>query len=242
MLPKKTTEFTIQHRFGATSLGNDFIKNFLGMDLASNIRLGFAVALTDKMYVEIGRTKFGKIYDFGTKYLLLQQATGKSPVSIAFYGNVGIRSDQFPKTTKGSTFDDGTPFAYTFAHRLTYNTQFIIARQFSNHFSFQLTPIAIWRNLVPEEEENLTIALTAGGRWKLNYKSSILFEISPKFNTNDKVIPLSLAYEIGSSSAHAFQLILTTTDKILEQSVYTTPVYDYSHGKFVLGFNIKRIF
>ncbi len=212
------------------------------MDLASNIRLGFSVALNNKFYVELGRTKFGKIYDFGAKYLLLQQTKDGAPLSIALYGDTGIRTGHFPEAPAGSTFSDGKPFAYKFAHRLSFNSQLIMARQFSNHLSLQLTPVIIWRNLAPENENNLTAALTAGGRWKLNYKSSILFEISSKFNTHDKVMPISLAYEIGSSAAHAFQLIITTTDKILEQTIYTTPVSNYAKGKFVIGFNIKRIF
>jgi len=55
-------------------------------------------------------------------------------------------------------------------------------------------------------------------------------------------MPISFAYEIASSSAHAFQLILTSTDRILEQSIYSHETIDYSKGKFVLGFNIKRLF
>ena len=244
VLPKKSSEFTIQHRFGATALDASFIEQFLGMDLSSNIRFSYAMALNDRMYAEIGRTKYGKVYDLGFKYLWLRQTKdNKIPISIAGYYNIGIMSDKFPNIVEGSTFEDGTDFSYSFAHRIQYNVQLIFAKKFSDIFSLQMSPVFLWRNLAPVNEQNFVMAIPVGGRVRVGHKAAILFEISPVFNTsNNRVLPLSFSYEIASSSAHAFQLVLSSTDQIVESSVYTKSGYDYTKGKFVLGFNIKRIF
>jgi mono/diheme cytochrome c family protein len=242
-LPKGNAEFTIQHRFGQTSLSKDFINDFLGMDLVANLRLAYAHSFGDRLYAEIGRTRFSKIYDLGVKYLLLRQSIdNNTPISLSVYGNLGVNTQKFQSIVEGSTFVDGSPFKNAFAHRLSYNTQLIISKKFSESFSMQLAPVLIWHNLVAKDEENLDFAVPMGGRIRLNHQSAILFEITPKIIAKDKRIPLSLAYEIASSSAHAFQLILTSTDRILEQSIYSTKTIDYSKGNFVLGFNIKRLF
>jgi hypothetical protein len=143
---------------------------------------------------------------------------------------------------EGSTFESGEVFEYSFAHRLSYNAQVIVSRKFSDKFSMQIAPVMIWRNLVQIEEEQLNMALPIGARLRLNNKSALLLEMTPKLLASDKQIPLALTYEIASSSAHAFQIVLASTDGILEQNIYTSPIYDYSKGKFVLGFNIKRLF
>lgn len=243
VLPKKSSEFTIQHRFGATSLNSEFIDQFLGMDLSSNIRFAYAMAVSDRMYVEIGRTKYGKVYDANIKYLLLQQTKdNKMPFSLALFGDLGIMTDKFPNIVEGSTFYDGSNFEYQFAHRLTYDFEFILAKKISEKLSLQLNSVFIWRNLAPKDENNLVITFPIGGCLKLNRKSALLFECSPVVNYTTSSIPISLAYEIASSSAHVFQFVLTSTDRILESNIYTHSSYDYSSGKFVLGFTIKRIF
>ncbi len=243
VLPQKSAEFTIQHRFGPTTLNKRFINQFMGMDLSSNIRIAFAMALNENMYMELGRTKFGKVYDVGIKYLWLRQTLDtKTPFSLAVYSNLGVMTAKFPSLVEGSTFEDGSNFDYIFSHRLTYNFQLIMARKFSDIFSFQLSPVFIWRNLVPVDENNLVVAIPISGRFKLSTKTALLFEVAPVFNTANERLPLSLSYEIASSSAHAFQIVLSSTDQILESAVYTQPTYDYTKGQFVLGFNIKRLF
>ena len=49
VLPKRSYMFRIQHRFGAVGLNESFYKQFLGLDLPANIRLGFAMAVTKRL-------------------------------------------------------------------------------------------------------------------------------------------------------------------------------------------------
>ena len=43
------------------------IKQFFGLDLPANIRFGFQYAVTDRMHLEIGRSKNGKVIDLAAK-------------------------------------------------------------------------------------------------------------------------------------------------------------------------------
>jgi len=234
---------TIQHRFAATKFNKEFIDNFMGLDLAANMRFGFEIPISKKLYVEIGRTRYGKYYDIGAKYLIYKQ-TDKMPFAIAIYENIAITTEKSKEYTEGSTFEDGSSFAYTFKHRLMYDTQIIMARQFSNKFSAQLTGEFIWRNLTPysikPKEKSFILAFPISLRYKFGLLSAIDIEIMP--NTEPKNMPLSLAYEVASSGNHVFQITITNSDRILSQNIFTHPTLHYPKDGFMLGFNLIRYF
>jgi len=71
----------------------------------------------------------------------------------------------------------------------------------------------------------------------------VIFEFSTKFNNRKGNFkdPISIGYEIGTAG-HAFQFFVSNTNQIMEQNLYFSNPLDYSNGKFLLGFNIKRTF
>lgn len=245
VLPKKSWEFKIQHRFGKIGLDSSLIQDFLGMDHTANIRLGFGYSFSDRFYMAVGRTKVLKTYDFEGKYVLVKQAKEqKVPISVALYANAAIRTERFPNIPDSAYFGDlSTEFEYKPSHRLTYNTQVIFSSKINDAISLQLTPILIYENLVGPDKDNHTLALSFSGRFKTGLKSSILFEYAHVVNnrTDDFVNPASLAYEIGTSG-HAFSFFITSTQSILEQRIYTNSSYAYGDAEFILGFSIKRNF
>jgi len=237
--------FGIQHRFGATKFDEGFIQNFLGLDLAANVRFSFEFTLNDKLMLEIGRTRYGKFYDLGGKYLIFKQTADNSmPVSIALYENIAITTEKAPTYSSNATFDDGTAFTYKFAHRLYYDNQIIISRKFSQRLSGQITGQFVWRNLtpyqVPHKEKAYVFAVPLALRYKLGYKSAIDFEIIP--NTHHRTMPISMAYEIASSGNHVFQITITNSERILSQNLLFNPTIRYPKDGFMIGFNLVRYF
>ena len=236
--------FGIQHRFGATKFDKNMLKNFFGLDLASNIRFSFEIPITSKLMVEIGRTRYGKFYDIGAKYLLMKQtANNQKPVSIAFYENIAVTTENSPSYSANATFADGRPFKYAFKHRLYYDTQLIVSRKFSSKFSAQITAELVWRNLTPVSpagEKAYVIALPVSLRYKTGLKSAVDLEIMP--NTHKHTLPLSFAYEIASSGNHVFQITLTNSDRILTQNLFFNTTLHYPADGFMLGFNLIRYF
>ncbi|MCD2259588.1 DUF5777 family beta-barrel protein [Psychroserpens luteolus] len=245
--PKGAFEFRIQHRFGELDFkdfGNSVVQEFLGFDGSANIRFGFTFALSDRLQFGIGRTKIDKVYDFEAKYKLLRQKIKKVPVSIALYFNAGISSRDFPEVSPNEFFVDGvTPFEYTFAHRIAYNTQIIVSKKINEKFSAIFSPTIIYKNLVPLDNDNLLFGATIGGRYKTGVTSSIIFEYTTKFNNrvNDFKDPIALGYEIGTAG-HAFQIFIVSSNQIIPQNLFYSSPLDYTKGKLVIGFNIKRTF
>jgi len=241
---KRSFGFMIQHRFGAVSPDEQVYKQFLGLDLPANIRFGFQYALTDRLQLETGRTKNGKTVDLSAKYRILRQTVDdRMPVSVTGYFDAAMMTDAFPTVGNNSFFGDRvTPFTYETKHRLSYNTQVIVARRFSDVFSAQITGAAVYRNLVPEGESNLTVALPLSGRIKVTTKGSVLLEYTPILKGQqpvDHLNPVAVAYEV-STLGHVFQIIVASSSQILEKDLYTTPTTRYDNGYLLLGFNIAR--
>ncbi len=245
MIPKKGYEFRIQHRFGAIQMNEDLFKEFLGMDLIANIRISFGYALGENFYMGVGRTKFDKTYDFEAKYRFLRQTKDNSmPVSVVAYLNTAIWTKDYPQLTEDYFYADSTTvFNYKFAHRVSYNTQLVISRKFSNKLSLQIAPIFIYKNLALIGKENHTAVISMSGRFKLGMKAAIIFEYSHVLNnrSSDYVDPVSIGVE-WATVGHTFQFVISSTQDLLEQNIYTQDSYDYTKGYFLMGFNIKRTF
>jgi hypothetical protein len=241
---KRSYGFMIQHRFGEWGFDKNMGKQFLGLDLPANIRFAFQYSPINDMHLELGRSKNGKVYDLGAKVRLLKQTVGNEvPVSMTGWFNVALMTDDFPSVSEQDFFADGvTPFKYEDKHRLSYNTQLIIARRFSDRVSLQVALVFIYRNLVPVGQSNVTMTLPVSGRWKVSTKGSILFEAAPYLTGKDPketLIPVAMGYEVATAG-HVFQILLASGQEIVEQRLYTTPVTRYDDGYFHLGFNIAR--
>lgn len=236
-------EFKIQHRFG--TIDKDVIYNFFGFDLPANIRFSLSAPITKNFYIGIGRTKFKKVVDVEAKYLLLRQTEkNEMPVSVAVYFNAATSTERFSEVPDNAFFSDSiTPFENKFAHRISYNTQVIIARKFTDKLSLQVAPVFVYQNLVDDGRENITFALPVSGRFKYSRNSAIIIEYTPILNnrTDNMQNPASLGIEFGTAG-HVFQLFISSENNILENAMYTNEGIDYTKGNFVLGFNIKRIF
>jgi len=234
----------IQHRFGATKFDKSMITNFFGLDLAANTRIAFEIPYNEKLMFEIGRTRYGKYYDAGFKYLIVQQTSdNKIPVSIAIYENIAITTDVAPTYGPDATFAHGTLFEYKFYHRLAYDNELIISRKFNNKLSGQITLQLVWKNLMPYTEpqlQNIVWAVPIAFRYRLNYSQALSMEIMP--NSQPLNFPISFAYEVASSGNHVFQITVTNSDRFLAQNLYTVPTYSYAEDGFILGFNLIRYF
>lgn len=246
MLPKGGWQLMIEHRFGIIGTDSTVYHQFLGMDLPANIRLGAAFPISDRWYWGFGRTKVDKTIDLETKYLILKQTEdNRTPISLAGYVNMMMRTDPFPEEPPNSFFADSlTAFEYKFSHKFSYNAQLIISRKFGNRLSFQVAPVLIYENLVEIGRDNYTMAIPISGRYRFGLlNTSFLFEYAPVLNnTPDEFVnPLSIGVEFGTAG-HVFQLTVSSSNFILEKNLYTRSSGDYTDGEFSLGFNIKRTF
>ena len=243
--PKGGFEFSITHRFGQIKYNEEILKNFLGLDLSTNIRFGFAMPVSERFYLGVGRTKYNKIYDLEANYIFMRQTMDwKQPVTIALYHNTSYMSDDFPKVQDNMFNSDTTPFKYKEGHRFSYYTQLSIACQLKRWLSVQISPAITYKNLVPVDiPENWMLAIPFSGRIKTSMRTSVIFEIAPVIANapKDYTIPAGIGFEVKTIS-HAFQITINNTKRILNQEIYYSNVLDPFNDGIFLGFNLQKFF
>jgi len=229
LLSKNALEVVMSHRFGTVNGGTN---DMVGFWAPSNIRIGFAYGIHERLTIGYGTTKFNRLQDFNWKVALLRQTRSNSmPVSVSYYGNFTI--DARTKENFNLIQD-----------RYSYFNQLIIAKRFSPNFSAQIAPSVSHYNVVDNTMRNDMVAISFGGRYKISPQTAITVDYSQpitefmKDNTHPGV---SVGFEF-STSAHAFQLFATNYNGIVSQKNYMFNNNDFFNGDILIGFNITRIY
>lgn len=225
--------FLIEHNFGRVNLGP---YEFFGLDQA-NMRLGLDYGINDWLNVGIGRSSYEKTYDGFVKARILRQSTGdkKMPVTISIFSNLMLNSLKWQDTSRTNYFSS----------RLSYTTQLLIARKFSNAFSLQLMPTYIHKNLVPRNiDQNDIFALGVGTRIKLTQRTSLTGEyyyLLPGQTADDYQNCLSIGVDL-ETGGHVFQLRVSNAQPMFERGFITETSGKWSKGDIYFGFTINRVF
>ncbi len=223
-------QFQIQHRFGTVKNG---ITDIFGIYAPSNIRLALNYGITDKLMLGAGTTEDYKLQDLQWKYAILRQTrSGKTPVSVSYYGNVVLDAR--------STDNFGPEENFRSIHRFSYFTQVIVARKFNEKLSFQVAPGFIYYNSVEQGLKNADFTIHAGGRAKVLGPISILAEYDQLLTKQDAFDPkpnLAAGIEIGTAT-HAFQIFFANYSAIINQRNLLYNTNDFTKGDYRLGFNI----
>lgn len=220
--------FVVAHRFGDVSEG---FKNFFGLDDAAT-KIGFIYGLSDNLSLSLSRETFMKTYDAGIKYRIIKQSE-KFPVEVVGYHTVALNSeldtDDFPKLE--------------FANRLSYLSQVLISRRFSESFSLQLSPSYVHKNLyMPNVDEKDQMLAGFGGRYKISKRVSINAEYFVNFSESDVYKnPASLGLDI-ETGGHVFQLLFSNSQINSDIGYLTNATGDWGKGNIYFGFNLYRVF
>jgi hypothetical protein len=256
MVPVKGTfEMDIMHRFGTVQKGYD---DFWGFFAPSNIRLGVSYAPVSKLNVGVGITKNNMLWDASAKYSIITQTKGRYPVSVTYYGDVAY------DTRKDA---DKSIFKYQ-SQRLLFFNQIIIARKITDKFSVQVAPSVSHQNAVKgyytkndstgtakfSDMKHDHFAIAVSARYKLTNVTSVMVNYDQpltKHATNNPNPNLSFGVEFNTSN-HSFQLFAGNYSLLSPQrnNLYNSnSPFGYtdvtgkkiSGGKFLIGFNITRL-
>lgn len=237
---KNTFEWRIQHRFGTMDNG---ISDIYGLYApGANIRLGFNYSLRDNLVVGYGLTLKNMYNDFHVKWNVLQQTRENTiPVAVTLYGNMAIdgRNDE--------VFGQN----YEFTNRFSYFSQLIVGRKFTWWLSLQATASFTHYNSVAADMNHDVIGVGFNGRVNFSPQSSILFQFDSPLKIEsiseqrefDVAKPnFGLGYEV-STSTHAFQIFVTSSNSILPQDIYMYNNFDWTNGfsDLMFGFTITRL-
>jgi len=225
--------FNIQHRFGAVNSG---WYEFFGLDQATT-RLGFQYGITDWFSIGIGRTTLEKTYDGSLKVKILRQRSGKGkmPLSISYFGNLGINSLKWSDIDRKNYFTS----------RMSYVNQLLIAHKFKKVVSLQIMPTLVHYNLVEKDtDDNDVWSIGAGGVFNISERISINAEyyyVISKQTAADYVNTFSIGIDINTGG-HVFQLYATNAAGIIEQHFIGRTTGKWQAGDIHIGFNISRSF
>jgi hypothetical protein len=215
--------------------------NMFGVDGAF-MRLGMEYGVTDKLMLGFGRTSIGKTYDLMAKYKILQQTRGKKsmPVSVNYFGNIGINTLQFEDKTLNNFFTS----------RLSFVNQVIITRKFNDYVSVAITPTIVHQNLVETKAQSHDIyAIGMGASIKISRSARFNFEYIPRLNArNEKKLDGTQYYDAFAfgldveTGGHVFQLHLTNGAGLIEQQFITQNTNKLTLNTLRFGFNLSRVF
>ena len=192
-----------------------------------------------------------ELIDLNAKYKLVTQSA-VIPFSLALYEDVGITPEL------NSTFYAGadSTTSRSVIDKLSYFSEVILDRRFSDHVSFELLGGAQHRNYVLETEnisngakdENTIPFVAAGGRIMFNKHSSLVFDgyyLMSQYRMNNKANPfyppLSVGYEV-ETGGHVFEVNFTNASFLDENNIIPYTQGNWLKGGFKLGFSISRVF
>ncbi len=217
----------IQHRFGDISGG---MYELFGLDQAS-MRLGFEYGIGKNWDIGVGRSSMFKTYDASVKFRIANQS-GTFPLTIVSTaeGSVPTIRDYFPESLNN------------FSDKFSGNVQFHVAKTIGI-FGLQVTPGYLHTGYLLTEEENFDIfTLGFGASVKLAKKVSVNLEYLHHFEdelTANK--PLSIGVDLDTGG-HLFQIMVTNSQAMYNQALYTNTYGDWTKGHLYFGFNLIREF
>ncbi|MFD0862377.1 DUF5777 family beta-barrel protein [Sungkyunkwania multivorans] len=228
---KKDFYFIVSHRFGSVKNGFD---DFFGLDNAVT-RLQFIYGFSDGFNLGISRSSNQKIYDLSTKYRLVSQKEKGFPFTMVGFHqlaiNTALEKEFLPKLT--------------FNNRLSYVTQLLVSRKFSEKLSLELAPSYFHENYVSyDPQSNSQFALGMGGRYKLGKRFTLNMDYGWHWNRasgSPFKNPLSIGVDI-ETGGHVFQLHFTNAQAMNESGYLGQATGDWGDGDFFFGFNLNRVF
>jgi hypothetical protein len=250
MIPKGILEFKVTHNFGDLAGDNGGIKNFFGLDNATDIRIGFQYGLSRKINLVAARAKgaggLQQLYELGAKYRILQQTNDNSiPLSLALYGNVVVSAMAEGANPGQENSFDG------FSDRLSQVLQLLLARRFGK-YSFQLSPTIVHHNYVVSGDNNTILALGAGARLPVAGRFSLIVDYFHSFRSKEsrdffrtQDIRFYPALGVGVeflTAGHVFHLNFTNATEILENRFIPRTTTSWGKGQFRWGFTVSRDF
>lgn len=248
---KHNLEFCISHRFGDIAGNSGGPNTLFGFYSIADILFSFDYGVTNNLDLGVGAYKgigpFQDSYYGAIKYKLLQQTVNNSvPVFVTLYGTINASAG--PASTDPTSDADYA----SFADRLSYLAQAIIARKVTEHFSLEVLPTYLHRNLVLSGDENDLFALGGGARYRITKRFSIIadyFHPFSSFRMGSNVLPGNVSFydPIGigveiETGGHVFTINFTNSTGIFENEFIPYTTSNWMKGQFRLGFNIGRDF
>ena len=248
---KKSLGFAIQHKFATM---DDGISNLWGLyGAATNIRLALDYVPMKNLQIGAGISKTHMITDLSAKYSILRQTSdNKVPVSLAVYGVVGMDGRGASNFETGKVVDtkgETMPVSIEFTDKISYFSQVLVSRKFTEWLSIQGGASYTHYNMVAWDQNHDLFGLHALGRIKISPQSSLTFNynqplkiesISEQSEMPDYTPTIAVGWQI-STFTHAFQIYVSNAPSMLPMENMMFNRAKFNKDGIAIGFTITRL-
>jgi len=248
---KKSLGFAIQHKFATMDEG---ISNLWGMyGAATNIRLALDYVPMKNLQIGAGISKTHMITDLSAKYSILRQTSdNKVPVSLAVYGVVGMDGRGASNFETGKVVDtkgETMPVSIEFTDKISYFSQVLVSRKFTEWLSIQGGASYTHYNMVAWDQNHDLFGVHALGRIKISPQSSLTFNynqplkiesISEQSEMPDYTPTIAVGWQI-STFTHAFQIYVSNAPSMLPMENMMFNRAKFNKDGIAIGFTITRL-
>ena len=245
-----TLEMVIQHKFGTIENGRS---DLWGIYAPANIRIGLNYVPLKNFQIGAGITKTKMATDVNAKWTILEQTRENTiPVAVALYGVMAIDGRNISAFETGQVREaySGPVGSFKFPDRLSYFSQLIVGRKFTDWMSLQAGVSFTHYNAVGVLYDHDKVGVHFNGRIKVSPQGSVIFnyeaplkikDISEQLEwTNHPEPSFTFGYEI-STSTHAFQIYAGNAGSFLPQENMMWNQKSISKDNFAIGFTITRL-
>lgn len=247
----KTLEAIIQHKFGTIENGSSDLWGIYGA--GTNIRFGLNYVIVKNFQIGAGITKTKMATDLNAKWVILKQTRKNTiPVAVALFGNVAIdgRNVSAFESGKVRVAYSGPTVSFKFPDRLSYFSQLIVGRKFTDWLSVQAGASFTHYNSVGVLYDHDKIGAHFNGRIKVSPQGSIIFNYDAPLKikgiseqrewTNPPKPNIAFGYEVSTGS-HVFQIFMGSSSSLLPQENIMWNQNDFNSSQLSIGFNITRL-
>ncbi len=244
LLPERTLEFIVAHKFGDIAGASGGLQNFYGFDNLADVRIAFEYGVLDNLDIGLGRNKgvglITGVIDGYAKYKILQQKQSGMPVNLVFVSSLIL-------PYKAAISDSSSVASYPkFLNRFTFTNQLLVARKFSDRFVLQANVGYNHRNFVDFVDANGLVFAGVSARTRFTKTIGLLVEYNHIFNRPESIVdnyqdPLSVGIEI-LTGGHSFILNFSNSRALNENIFVPNTTSNWLDGQWRFGFSINRRF
>jgi len=234
-VPTRTLLITIGHRFNPRI--DTGYETFFGLDGSSIIFLSIGYALTDRLYLNLGRSNAENDVELNAQYAFMRQVDGGIPLSLSARQSINWLTEAPPGATVFR------------AEAVKLSTQIIVSRAFDDRFGVMVVPGALFNQSASVNTDAILLTLGLGGRWRWRGNMSIIAEWIPilhgyqrttTFGNQNRFDSWATGFEIATAG-HVFQIVLTNSAGLATDHYLQGGDLDIRDGHVRLGFNIFRL-
>lgn len=227
--------FLIGHRFNP-EVGDGY-DAFFGLDGSSIIFLNLGYALTDRLFVNLGRSNADDDVELNLKARFARQQPGGWPISVGAQGSLNWFSGA-PST--GSRFR---------SEALKLSTQLILTRAFGPRAGVAVVPGVLLNPASAEDGEGPLFTVGLGGRVNVHGSLALVGEWVPivggyartaTFGNDNRFDSWAGGLEIATPG-HVFQIVVSNSVGLATDQYLRGGDLDIRDSELRLGFNIFRV-